>query len=133
MTASIFYICFALSLAFSLVILGLIRKKRLREQYSLLWLGLSGLMMLVSLFPKGLDRIAVILQVSYAPSLLYVLAILAIMSILLHVMLVVSALTDRTITLAQTLSLYEEQLRQLKGQSESNGMLSRATGRHDRQ
>ncbi|WP_217560783.1 DUF2304 domain-containing protein [Paenibacillus sp. GbtcB18] len=120
MTASIFYICFALSLAFSLVILGLIRKKRLREQYSLLWLGLSGLMMLVSLFPKGLDRIAGILQVSYAPSLLYVLAILAIMSILLHVTLVVSALTDRTITLAQTLSLYEEQLRQLKGQSEGH-------------
>ncbi|MFF2157430.1 DUF2304 domain-containing protein [Paenibacillus chitinolyticus] len=118
MTASIFYICFALSLAFSLVILGLIRKKRLREQYSILWLGLSGLMMLVSLFPKGLDRIAGILQVSYAPSLLYVLAILAILSILLHITLVVSALTDRTITLAQSLSLYEEQLRQLKEQSE---------------
>ncbi|MGX4588178.1 DUF2304 domain-containing protein [Paenibacillus chitinolyticus] len=118
MTASIFYICFALSLAFSLVILGLIRKKRLREQYSLLWLGLSGLMMLVSLFPKGLDLIAGILQVSYAPSLLYVLAILAILSILLHITLVVSALTDRTITLAQSLSLYEEQLRQLKEQSE---------------
>jgi len=114
MTASIFYICFVLSLAFFLVILSLIRRKRLREQYSLLWLGLSGLMMLVSMFPKVLDQIAGLLQVSYAPSLLYVLAILAIMSILLHLTLVVSALADRTITLAQTVSLYEEQLRQLK-------------------
>lgn len=118
MTASIFYICFALNLAFFLVILGLIRKKKLREQYSLLWLGLSGLMMLVSIFPKGLDRIAGLLQVAYAPSLLYVLAILAIMSILLHVTLVVSELTERTITLAQTLSLYEEQLSQVRERRE---------------
>ncbi|WP_409342130.1 DUF2304 domain-containing protein [Paenibacillus sp. MBLB4367] len=114
MSASVFYMCFALSLVFFLVTLGLIRKKKLREQYSLLWLALSGLMMLASLFPSGLDRVAGWLQVSYAPSLLYVLAIVAIMSILLHVTLVVSALTERTITLAQALSLCEEQLHQMK-------------------
>jgi len=113
MTASIFYICFALSFAFFIVILGLIRRKKLREQYSLLWLGLSALMMAASLFPQGMDRIAGLLQVAYAPSLLYVLAILAILSILLHVTLVVSALTERSIALAQALSICEEKLRQM--------------------
>lgn len=114
MTAYIFYLCFGLSLAFLITILRLIRLKKLKEQYSFLWLALSGLMMVLSLFPYGLDWLAARLNVSYPPSLLHVLAVLGILFILLHLTVAVSRLTERTIRLAQAAALYEEKLRQLE-------------------
>lgn len=114
MTAYIFYLCFGLSFAFLIAILRLVRLKKLKEQYSFLWLALSGVMMVLSLFPYGLDWLAVRLNVSYPPSLLYVLAVLGILFILLHLTVVVSRLTERTTRLAQSAALYEERLRQLE-------------------
>ncbi|SHE14989.1 Uncharacterized conserved protein [Chlamydia abortus] len=122
MTAYIFYLCFGLSFAFLIAILRLVRLKKLKEQYSFLWLALSGVMMVLSLFPYGLDWLAVRLNVSYPPSLLYVLAVLGILFILLHLTVVVSRLTERTTRLAQSAALYEERLRQLeegRGQEEN--------------
>ncbi|MGN7384363.1 MULTISPECIES: DUF2304 domain-containing protein [unclassified Paenibacillus] len=114
MTAYIFYLCFGLSFAFLIAILRLVRLKKLKEQYSFLWLALSGVMMVLSLFPYGLDWLAVRLNVSYPPSLLYVLAVLGILFILLHLTVAVSRLTERTTRLAQSAALYEERLRQLE-------------------
>ncbi|MFD0868261.1 DUF2304 domain-containing protein [Paenibacillus residui] len=122
MTAYIFYLCFGLSFAFLIAILRLVRLKKLKEQYSFLWLALSGVMMVLSLFPYGLDWLAVRLNVSYPPSLLYVLAVLGILFILLHLTVAVSRLTERTTRLAQSAALYEERLRQLeegRGQEEN--------------
>ncbi|GIP35751.1 DUF2304 domain-containing protein [Paenibacillus sp. J2TS4] len=114
MTAYIFYLCFGLSLAFLIVILRLVRLRKLKEQYSLLWLALSAVMMILSLFPLGLDWLAAWLNVSYAPSLLYLLAVLGILFILLHLTVAVSHMTERTIKLAQSAALYEERLRKLE-------------------
>lgn len=114
MTAYIFYLCFGLSFAFLIAILRLVRLKKLKEQYSFLWLALSGVMMVLSLFPYGLDWLAARLNVSYPPSLLYALAVLGILFILLHLTVAVSRLTERTTRLAQSAALYEERLRQLE-------------------
>lgn len=114
MTAYIFYLCFGLSLAFLITILRLVRLKKLKEQYSFLWMALSGIMMVLSMFPYGLDWLAARLNVSYPPSLLYALAVLGILFILLHLTVAVSRLTERTTRLAQSAALYEERLRQLE-------------------
>lgn len=122
MTAYIFYLCFGLSLAFLITILRLVRLKKLKEQYSFLWMALSGIMMVLSMFPYGLDWLAARLNVSYPPSLLYALAVLGILFILLHLTVAVSRLTERTTRLAQSAALYEERLRQLeegRGQEEN--------------
>lgn len=115
MIANIFIIYFALSFAFLSVIIFLIRKGKLKEQYSFLWLALSLLMMLTSMFPSILDRLAGLINVSYAPSLIFSMAILGILFILLHLTIAVSTLTERTIKLAQAAAFYEEKLNQLQG------------------
>ncbi len=116
----VFNIFSAISLSFLIVIIFMIRQGKLKEQYSFLWLALSLLMLIISIFPSTLDRVADLIQVSYAPSLIFSLAILGILFILLHLTIAVSTLTERTIKLAQTVALYEEQLNQLQGTNEQS-------------
>jgi hypothetical protein len=120
MTATIYYICFLLSLVFLFTIIRFIRKRKLKEQYGFLWLGLSVVMMFLSVFPEALIWIAGLIHVSYAPSVLYVLAILGILFILLHMTLTVSILTERSIILAQKVAIQQEQIQRLLAQSQQD-------------
>jgi len=120
MTPIVAYFSFAASLALAIVIVRLIRKRKLKEQYALLWLGLSAVMMVLSLFPGILDRFASALGVAYAPSLLYLLAILGILLIVLHMTLVISALAERTDRLAQLAAIDDEQLRAILAELKKN-------------
>jgi hypothetical protein len=94
------------------VILELIRRRRLRERYALLWL-LTGLVLLaLSLWRDGLNTIAGWFGVTgYPPAVLFAVATLFILLVLLHYATVVSRLSDQNTILAQKLALLEEKLR----------------------
>lgn len=117
MTTTIMWLSFAVSLVFMGIIILFIRKQRLKEQYAILWLALGAMMMLLSLFPAVLDRLAVLLNVSYAPSLLYFFGSIGTLCILLHLTMAVSLLTERTVILAQKVALQEEELAKVRRQS----------------
>lgn len=116
MEFDIYFISFLISLAFAGTIILLIRKRKLREQYALLWILLSVLMMILSLFPSLLDDAAGWINIAYAPSLLYLLSVVAILFILLHLTMAVSSLTHRVIVLTQTVALQEQMLHRLAKQ-----------------
>lgn len=118
MNLNIYIISFCISLAFAGTILYLIRKRRLREQYALLWLLMSVIMMALSLFPSLLDEVAQRIHIYYAPSLLYLLSVVAVLFILLHLTMAVSTLTHRVIVLTQTLGLQEQRIQKLESQAE---------------
>lgn len=118
MNLNIYIISFCISLAFAGTILYLIRKRRLREQYALLWLLMSVIMMALSLFPSLLDEVAQRIHIYYAPSLLYLLSVVAVLFILLHLTMAVSTLTHRVIVLTQTLGLQEQRIQKLEAQAE---------------
>ncbi|WP_260867103.1 DUF2304 family protein [Paenibacillus sp. Y412MC10] len=118
MNLNIYIISFCMSLAFAGSILYLIRKRRLREQYALLWLLMSVIMMVLSLFPSLLDEVAQRIHIYYAPSLLYLLSVVAVLFILLHLTMAVSTLTHRVIVLTQTLGLQEQRIQKLESQAE---------------
>jgi cell division protein FtsW (lipid II flippase) len=101
------------SFALVLVVLELIRSRRLRERYALLWL-LTGLVLTaLAAWRSGLNTIAGWLGVrSYPPAVLFALAILFILAVLLHYSTVVSRLTDQNTILAQRLALLELQVRE---------------------
>ena len=100
------------SIGLMLVVLELIRSRRLRERYALLWL-LTGLVLAaLSLWRGGLNTIAGWLGVrSYPPAVLFAVGILFILAVLLHYSTVISRLTDQNVILAQRLALLEQQLR----------------------
>ena len=130
MNLNIYIISFCISLAFAGTILYLIRKRRLREQYALLWLLMSVIMMALSLFPSLLDEVAQRIHIYYAPSLLYLLSVVAVLFILLHLTIAVSTLTHRVILLTQTLGLQEQRIQKLEAQAEggSEGSMGLAVG-----
>ena len=101
------------SLLLLLVVFELIRSRRLRERYALLWL-LTGLVLLVlSLWRGGLNTIAGWLGVeTYPPAVLFAVASLFILAVLLHYSTVISKLSDQNVILAQRLALLEQRLRE---------------------
>lgn len=98
-----------------LVVLELIRGRRLKERYALLWL-LTGLALLVlSLWRGGLNTIATWLGVEgYPPAILFAAAILFVIVVLLHYSTVLSRLTDDNVRLAQEVGLLRERVHALE-------------------
>ena len=100
------------SLLLIFVVFELIRSRRLRERYALLWL-LTGIVLLVlSAWRGGLNTIAGWVGVStYPPAVLFAIGTLFILLVLLHYSTVISKLSDQNVILAQRLALLEESLR----------------------
>ena len=95
-----------------LVVLELIRSRRLRERYALLWLATGIVLTVLSAWRQGLNTIAGWLGVrSYPPAVLFAVGILFILAVLLHYSTVISRLSDQNVVLAQRLALLEQELR----------------------
>ncbi len=112
----------AASLLLLLVVFELIRSRRLRERYALLWL-LTGLVLLaLSAWRGGLNTIAGWLGVqTYPPAVLFAVALLFVLAVLLHYATVLSRVSDQNVILAQRLALLELELSQRHRTTESSG------------
>ena len=93
------------SLLLMIVIFELIRRKKLREKYSLIWFGASLATILFSVWRSLLDHVAALLGVAYPPALLFLVAMFFGMILLIHFSVVISDLTEQNKTLAQEIAL----------------------------
>ena len=99
------------SLLLLLVVFELIRSRRLRERYALLWLLTGVVLLVLSVWRGGLNTIAGWAGVeTYPPAILFAVATLFILAVLLHYSTVISKLADQNVILAQRLALLEERL-----------------------
>ena len=93
------------------VVFELIRSRRLRERYALLWLLTGVVLLALSLWRGGLDTIAGWFGVTgYPPAVLFAVGTLFILVVLLHYSTVISKLADQNVILAQKLALLEQRL-----------------------
>ena len=94
-----------------LIVLELIRGRRLKERYALLWLATGVALLVLSAWRGGLNTIAGWLGVtSYPPAVLFAVATLFIFLVLLHYSTVISRLADQNTILAQRLALLESRI-----------------------
>ena len=94
-----------------LIILELIRGRRLKERYALLWLVTGLVLLVLSLWRGGLNTIAGWLGVQgYPPAILFAAAIMFVIAVLLHYSTVLSRLTDDNVLLAQEVALLRARL-----------------------
>ncbi len=99
------------SILLILVVLELIRSRRLRERYALLWLATGVVLLVLSAWREALDTIAGWVGVTgYPPAVLFAVGILFILLVLLHYSTVISELADQNVILAQRLALLEQRL-----------------------
>ena len=100
-----------------LVVFELIRSRRLRERYALLWLLTGVVLLVLSVWRGGLNTIAGWFGISgYPPAILFAVGILFILLVLLHYSTVISRLSDQSTILAQRLALLEERFREERDQ-----------------
>jgi hypothetical protein len=96
------------------IVIELIRTRKLRERYALLWLATAGVILFFALWRSGLHNLSKALGVAYPPNALFVLAMLFVLVLLLHFSTVISKLTDRTTHLTQRLALLEDRLSEVE-------------------
>jgi hypothetical protein len=101
------------SFAIVVVVLELIRTRRLRERYALLWLLTGIVLTVLAAWRNGLNTIAGWVGVrGYPPAVLFAVGLLFILAVLLHYSTVISRLSDQNTILAQRLALMELQIRE---------------------
>ncbi len=98
------------------IVIELIRARKLRERYALLWLGTAAVILLFAAWRSGLHELSRALGIAYPPNALFVLAMLFVLVLLLHFSTVISKLSDRSTTLTQRLALMEQRLLELEGE-----------------
>ncbi|MGN6799763.1 MAG: DUF2304 domain-containing protein [Gaiellaceae bacterium] len=99
------------SLVLVAVVFELIRSRRLRERYALLWLLTGIVLVVLSAWRGGLNTIAAWFGVrGYPPAVLFAVGLLFVILVLLHYSTVISRLSDQNVVLAQRLALLEERL-----------------------
>ncbi len=94
-----------------LIVFELIRGRRLKERYALLWLATGIVLLVLSAWRGGLNTIAGWLGIStYPPAILFAVATLFVIVVLLYYSTVLSRLVDQNAMLAQELSLLKSRL-----------------------
>jgi hypothetical protein len=98
------------------IAINMVRTKRLREGYALLWL-LAGAGLVISPFiADPLDRLALRLGFGYAPALLLMLAIIGLLLIIFVLSISISRGSDQIQTLVQEVGLLRYEIERLKSQ-----------------
>jgi hypothetical protein len=113
------------SVGLLLVVLDLVRRRRLLERYALVWLGVTVLLLVLSIWGGLLTGVASLIGIFYPPTALFVVAFGFVIFLLLHFSVAVSRLADQSKVLAQRVGLLEERLRRQEERSDVSPELSR--------
>jgi len=95
---------------FMLAIFRLILKGRLREEYSVVWILCTVLLLVFSVWRRGLEQISLMLGVYYPPSLIFLGAIFAIIVFLVHLSVVSSRQQSQIKTLTHEVAFLRQEL-----------------------
>lgn len=89
----------------------LVRSRRLRERYALVWMGAALVLLVLAIWQGLLATIAKAVGIYYPPNAFFVIAFAFVLLLLLHFSVSLSRLADQTRVLAQRLALLEERVR----------------------
>ena len=121
MTERTTIIAIGASLIVLLFVLELVRQRRLREEYSLLWLATAVVMLVMSLWRDLLHGLSAAVGVVYPPNLLFLVGVLFVLFILLYFSTVITRLTQENKTTAQELALLRYELEDLRQRTLKGG------------
>lgn len=99
------------SILLLLAIIELIRRKKIKEEYSLLWLFFSIGFTILSFWRDGIEEIAKFIGIAYAPTAFLLLLVMAIFLILIQFSVIISKLSENNKILAQEIGLLKEKIR----------------------
>ena len=114
-------VAIVISLMLLLATVQLIRKRKLREEYALLWLIATVAIAILSIFGGIVNALALFLNISYSPTLPLVAGLIFALIVLLSQSVVLSNQANNGRDLAQQVALLEYRLRELESQNQDLG------------
>ncbi|MCP4179180.1 MAG: DUF2304 domain-containing protein [bacterium] len=103
-----------ISIFFLLGIINLVRKKRLQEAYSLLWILSAVVFLIISIWPELLWSISRLVGIYYGPSAMLLLLCGFLILICIQFSIVISKRSIQIKTLTQELALIKNDIENLK-------------------
>jgi hypothetical protein len=101
------------SLIFTFFILELIRRKKLKEAYALIWGIMSILFLILACWVEGLIFVSKLIGIVYAPATLFLVLLVTVILILIQFSVIISGQVDKIKKLTQELALIKERLSKL--------------------
>ena len=105
------------SILILLLLIELVRKRKLKENYSLLWFGIAIVFLVFSIWPDLLLYLASLLGIEYAPSALFLILIVSLYLLSIHFSVVISDLSEKIKDLSQKIGLMDLEIRKLKSKN----------------
>lgn len=102
------------SIVIIFVVIYLVKNKKLKESYSLIWLATGAFMLTASFWRRLLKIISDLIGIYYPPSALFLIGIIFLILLLLQFSVVISSLFENNKKLIQRVSLLEFELEELK-------------------
>jgi hypothetical protein len=98
-------VLFAVTLAGAWFLLRLLRRRQMRGKYTLLWMFVGVVVVVLAVYPDGLDRTSRWLNIYYAPSTLFLGGIAFLLLVCVYFSWELSRLEERTRVLAEELAI----------------------------
>ncbi|WP_248927318.1 DUF2304 domain-containing protein [Paenibacillus hamazuiensis] len=94
-----------LGFSFSGIVIYLLTRKKINEKNTLVWLGGTIIILVLSVNPHLLDSLAKIVDVDYPPSLLFLFSVMVLLLLNLYQSIQISSLHDKIKELSQYIAL----------------------------
>jgi hypothetical protein len=98
-----------------LYILEMVRRRRLQEEYSILWLAGGVIMLILSVKKDWLEWVSDAVGIYYPPSFLFLISMFFILLILIHFSITISKLYQMNKRMAQELALLKQATGEVPG------------------
>lgn len=103
MRSAIFFVVLTVIVLF--LVGNLLRSRKIREHYAVLWILVGLLMIVLVAFPRLLDWLAQLVGVALPSNLLFILAIMMLLGVTLQLTLEISRAEDRIRVLAENIAI----------------------------
>ena len=114
--ARLFFVILGLAVLFFVV--NLVRTKKLKEEYALLWLLMAVTLVVAPLLIDVIDVVSFALGIDYPPALIIVIALICFALIFFQISVTISRFSEQIKILAQDLALTRKRLEDLEKQVE---------------
>jgi hypothetical protein len=102
------------SLLFLFFIFRLIKRRKLKEEYSMLWLFVVSIFVLLSIFRSVLEQFAALVGIHYAPAALLLFLLIGVVAILIHYSVIISKISGQNKILIQEVALLKQKVSELE-------------------
>ncbi len=110
--ARLFFV--ALGLAVLIFVINLVRTKKLKEEYALLWLFMAVTLVVAPLLIDVIDTVSFAIGIDYPPALIIVIALVCFALIFFQISVTISKFSEQIKSLSQDLALTRHRLRDLE-------------------